>query len=265
VAVNLTTKDSYLLRYSLSSGSLTKTLLDNPYRDTPLEGFYQISNLQLIADKYLMVHTSSGHIIFFDAYNPAQGIKGEVTIESNWSQLGSSGYYVVPQIGGDQPTDPTTNVLLQLCNAIRSLKMTWATNQVQVCQAHADWCVANSVFQHEGPGGNSVGDRNHAVGIYAGISENITIVMTATSDTEQTNAFNNWCESPHHYEGIIRGGNKYMSFAEATYPESVTQIGIGIGMYDPETGGYTTEPGVREVQEWERGKLKIYVQNFIWY
>jgi hypothetical protein len=264
VAVNLTTKNSYLLHYNLSSGSMIKTELINPYRDIPLEGFYQISNLQLIADKYLMVRTSSGHIIFFDAYNPSQGIKGEVVIESTWSQLGTSGYYVVPQLGDDQPTsDPTTNVLLQLCNAIRTLKMTWATNQVQVCQAHANWCVENAVFQHEGPGGNSVGDRNHAVGIYAGVSENITIVNVSTDDTEQTDAFNNWIESPHHLEGIIRGGNKYMSFACATYPESVTQISVGIGMWDG--AGYTTEPGIREVQEWERGKLKIYVQNFIWY
>jgi len=258
-----TNLNSYLLHYNLISGSMIKTELNNPYKDTALEGPYKISNLQLIDNKYLMVHTSSGHIIFFDAYNPSQGIKGEISMASNFGQLANPGYYVVPQVGDDQPLSSVTNKLLQLCNSIRSLKMTWAANQVQVCQDHANWCVSNRVMQHEGPGGNSVGDRNHAVGIYAGVSENLIIVNTTTDDIEQTDAFNGWCGSPHHYQGIIRGGNKYMSFAYATYPESVTEIFLPAGFWNGTE--YTTESEIREVQEWERGKLKIYVQNFIWY
>jgi hypothetical protein len=261
--------ESYLFHYNLFTGGSSQIHLENPYKDEQYEGPYKISNQQLIANKYLMVHTSPGHCIFFDAYTPSAGIQAEVRINSTSSQLSQLGYYVIPSIGDDQPESPITNTLLQLCNNIRYLKMYWAVNQVQVCKDHANWCTSRGLFQHEGPvagedGPTSLRRRNNVAGISAGLSENITIVMESNSDQEQTEAFAHWCDSPHHLEGIIRAGNKYMSWACSTYPYSVTSIIVGPGMYDGQ-GGYTTEETIREVQEYERGKLKLYVQNFIWY
>jgi uncharacterized protein YkwD len=252
--------ESYLRRYDLYNGTYNEYLLENPYKDIPYEGYYKLKNKEIVDGKYIVLNTSAGHFVFFDAMNPASGIQGEIVISITTQE---EGFFIIPQIGDNQPASAVTNRLLQLCNSIRSLKMTWAANQVQVCQDHANWCVANEVFQHEGPGGNSVGDRNHYAGVYAGVSENIDIVMTSTENKEQTDAYEDWIASPHHLEGIIRGGNKYMSFASATYPYSVTEIAVAAGMWDGTS--YTTEPTIRIVQEYERGKLKLYVQNFIWY
>ena len=263
IAVNEHENKSYLLRYGLDSGGLIQTELLNPYQGS--EGNYQLTNRQLIADKYIMVHTTSGHQIFFDAYTPSAGIQGEIVMGISSEEVG---FYVIPQIGDDQPVSQVTNKLLELCNNARSLQMTWALNQYQVCKDHADWCTANARCQHEGPipgedAATSLRNRNNAVGIYAGVSENITLVMESNANQEETEAYLNFRESPNHWNGIIRAGNKYMSFAWSLYPYSVTEITLGPGMWDGSS--YTTEETIRPVQEWERGKLKLYVQNFIWY
>jgi len=262
---NPLTNESYLRQYSLSSGQYNQTLLQNDKKDL---GYYELTNYQLINNKYLMLRHSGdrGYNVFFDAYNPSSGIQGEVVIETTEYPFG---YYVIPSVGMDQPAgSPTTNKLLQLCNSVRSIKMTWAVNQVQVCQDHADWCVAHSVMWHEGPilsmdAPAALVYRNQQKGIYAGLAENLTLAFTADEETEQIQAFENWQLSPHHYENILRAGNKYMSFAVATYPESVTQIDCGVGTFV--NGGYATEVTIFEVPENLRGKIKLYVQNFIWY
>ena len=268
VMINEQTNTSYLYSYYMGVNSTPSIHeLDNPYKDD--EGYYFVTNLQIIGDQYLMLNLNdnNSHCVFFKVYSPQLGIVGEVTMA--WAYAQQQGYRVVPKIGVDEPISPYNPVLLQLCNYIRSLKMTWASNQVQVCQDHANWCVAHSVAQHEGPvpgedAETSLRNRNNAKGIYGGVSENITLVIEAEDETEQTNAFDAWYNSERHLENIVRGGNKNMSYAWAQYPSSVTQITVGPGFTSGD-GSYTTEETIFEIPEHLRGKYKIYVQNFIWY
>jgi len=271
VLANPETKESWLRHYNLWTGLYVETKLENPYKDELVSGgYYKVTNLQLIQDKYLMCHFSgaNGHTVFFDAYAPSAGIQGEISLEVTTDYMG---YYVIPSIEGvnEPATSPITNTLLELCNDYRSLKMQWALDQVQVCQDHADWCVANSCYQHEGPvagedAATSLGRRNSVLNILAGFSENICFISESNPEDEMIRAFESWKTSPHHWNNIIRGSNKCMSFACATYPESVTQVIQGPGMYLGD-GAYSTEPGIYEIPENLRGKYKIYVQNFIWY
>lgn len=267
---NPETNESWLRQYNLLTGYYVETKLENPYKDEAVSGgYYKISNLQLIQDKYLMCHFSgaNGHTVFFDAYVPSAGIQGEIVLDVTNDYMG---YYVIPSIGVNEPaTSPITNTLLELCNDYRSLKMEWAIDQVQVCQDHADWCVANSCYQHEGPvagedAPTSLGRRNAVLNIFAGFAENLCFITESNPEDEMIRAFEGWKLSPHHWNNIIRGGNKYMSFACATYPESVTHVVQGIGQYLGD-GNYSTEPSIFEIPENLRGKYKIYVQNFIWY
>ena len=94
VIANSTTNESYLVVYSLTSGAeISRTLLNNPYTST--EGYYKLSNNQIINNKYIMVHTTNGHNMFFEIASPLKGIMGEITlpIANNYT-----GFYVVPQI-----------------------------------------------------------------------------------------------------------------------------------------------------------------------
>lgn len=266
VMISLTTYEAHLYVYDLSSGSLiSTTLLDNPYLEE--EGYYFVTNRQVIDDRYIMLNLSnnSDHCVFFEIGNSYP--TNEVIM--NWSYGQQTGYRVVPQIGGDEPVSAYNPKLLQLCNDIRNRKMTWAEKQVAVCQDHADWCVSHGVLQHEGPvpgedGSTSLRHRNDVKGVYGGLAENITLVIEAEDETEQVNAFDAWYNSPHHLENMVRDGNKYMSYAWAKYPSTVTQIICGPGMYLG-NGEYSTEETIFEVPEHLRGKYKIYVQNFIWY
>ena len=268
VMVNTKTNVSYLYSYYMGFNNTPSIYeLHNPYKDD--EGYYFVTNLQIINDQYLMLNLNgnSSHCVFFKVYSPQLGIVGEVVMA--WAYGQQQGYRVVPKIGIEEPISTYNPILLQLCNDIRYLKMTWASNQVQVCQDHADWCVVHSVSQHEGPvpgedAETSLRNRNNAKGIYGGVSENITLVVEAEDEAEQTSAFDAWYNSEKHLENIVRGGNKNMSYAWAQYPYSVTHITVGPGFTSGD-GSYTTEETIFEIPENLRGKYKIYVQNFIWY
>lgn len=252
---------SYLYQYSLRSGNLTQYELENPYDDT-----YELGNRQLLGDRYIFLKVgSSNTCVLFDINSPRSGIIYTVNMDVDVE----IGYHIIPNFVKMEYGSSYNPYLLSLCNELREKhsrgKMYWTSQQAMVAQNHATWCANNGVFSHTGVGGSDVRRRCKEAGIYMGSSENITTVLKSNNEREQLDAFTNWLGSPRHLGNIMQSVHKLMSFASATYPSHITEIHVDAGMWDPISQSYTTEAAVIEVPEAYRGKIKIYVQNFIFY
>lgn len=115
----------------------------------------------------------------------------------------------------------------------------------QTAQALVDSWIENAELMH-----GDVSEFGERVG-----GENIAILSTDKTIAEVVNG---WMESPHHRDLIMNLDLKYAGYASGIYPESVTQITLGPGQYDPITGGYTTENTIMEIPEAYRGKMRAY-------
>lgn len=253
--------DSFLYKYNLNTGYKEEFLLDNTYGDT-----YELVNRQLLMDQYIFARVgSSSTCVFIDVFNPS----GSITKYVNMDVSVETGYYIIPNFMKMEYGNGYNPYLLQLCNKLRTNngrnEMEWTPIQELVAQNHASWCAYNGVFSHTGSGGSDVRQRCREAGIYLPSSENLTTVLKSNNEREQLDAFNNWIGSPHHLSNITASANKLMCFAYATYPSHITELVVDAGMWDPISQSYTTESSVLPIPESYRGKLRIYVQNFIGY
>jgi len=248
---------SYVYKYDLNTGTKYTYEIPDIYSN---EGYYKLLNRQVLGGKYLAVYTGSSHAILLDIDN----LSGEIKYHVNFPISLSPGFHITSALKGYYGESGHNPFLLVLCNKLRTNKMMWSSLQEIVASNHAYWCAQHGKYQHEGPGDvDTVGTRCRAMGLYASVSENIMLVISSNTEKEQMDAFKGWCGSPHHYTNILRSANICMSFGCATYPASVTEIETGVGMFDPISKTYLSESQTIQIPEYLRGKVKIYVQNFI--
>lgn len=251
---------SSVYRYHLNSGNLQIFTIPNTHNDG--DG-YQLLNRQILGGKYLAVYSGSNYCSLLDIDN----LEGDIQYYVRFPITLSPGFHVTSAFKNNKNYGYGSSYnpyLLVLCNSIRTKKMKWSPLQFSAADNHALWCTQHGKYQHEGPGDtDTIGARCKSIGIYSSVSENIMLVFASNPEKEQMDAFKGWCESPHHYANILYSGNGYMCFASRTYPESVTEIETGAGMFDPISKTYLSEGQTLQIPEYLRGKVKIYVQNFI--
>lgn len=181
-------------------------------------------------------------------------------------------------------TKPHTNYLLDRINEYRFLQTPYSTSMppylyyqmpisymgysrklVECAGLHANWCAANGRAQHEDANGNKVYSRGLEFGYrYDSMGENIayidTSVFVSTND-QYDEIFRIWKESPEHNLNLVSRDLNTMGIASAMYPESVHSITLGPGVYNPETGEYSTGESSIELAPSQYGKFKIFVYN----
>jgi hypothetical protein len=127
-----------------------------------------------------------------------------------------------------------------------------------VCQAHLDWCLERGRQQHIGAGGKYPVERGIAAGFNS--ADEVLMGMMAQNRVfeEVATCMAGWRASPTHWASINKPEQVLMGFAVGTYPESVTKIIQGAGLYDPGTGTYSTGDTIQELAPEAIGKTKLY-------
>ena len=133
----------------------------------------------------------------------------------------------------------------------------------QIAQDHLDWNLANGFDKHEDENGDLVSVRALRHGIYE-VAENMILVpnMTLSESIEYACGPEGWQVSPHHFATMVSKQFSIMGWATGVYPESLTEIVVGPGAYNEDTGEYSTTDTVVHISEEYRGKTWLFVVNF---
>lgn len=135
----------------------------------------------------------------------------------------------------------------------------------RMAKDHATWCTSTGRVQHEGADGRLSTARCLDYGFrYLCVGENLAFINTLdfpTRESQLDEALRLWKESPGHNYNLIAQDSTTMGFYASMYPESVHELIIGPGLFNPQTHQYTVTPETITLPPEEYGKLMIIVYN----
>ena len=124
---------------------------------------------------------------------------------------------------------PLELAILEQTNAARAAHglepLSWDENTARAARAHAEDMLERNYFAHVTPEGTTPAERMWAAGVYeVEVGENIAYYEGYTPDQAVAKVVDDWMQSPHHRENILRPAFTHLGVGVAVRGDRVALV-----------------------------------------